>query len=183
MVPPSILVNQSAESVLAAVEQKCSAFMWPAPGTLRAAVLVLVSDSHKALVRLSMHFANACNAALPAGDVPVQEAHMFVHCRCMMHLGFASVTTMLRAMEIINGTYCATLLLRKGQSQTKLKQKVRLLIRERVQFAYHPPNETTLAANRSLLKMLDKVDEELDEQPVSQLVKRQRSVRASACSA
>jgi hypothetical protein len=163
MVPPAILMSQHAECVLAAIMTRCSDFLWPAPRANRAVVLILASDSHKALVRLAMHWANQANSELPDGHGQLSQARFFLHARCMMHLGLASVTNLLKKLDIINGVFCATHLLHRGKTMDQVRLRVRALIRERLAFEYQPPRPDDVSANLASLKLLDKVDEELLE--------------------
>ena len=158
MVPPVVLADQSAECVLTGVDQRSRPWLWREQPCKQ--VLVLTPDSHKALIRLAMHFAAFARQGLPLGNCPATSAKMSLHARCMVHLGFAAVTALIKQLDIVNGTFCATHLLHRGQSQQWLRSRVRQLIRERLAFQYESPDPPDFAANRALLQVLEKVDEE-----------------------
>ena len=49
VIPPSVLENQGAECVFAAVERRCGDVAWPSSPDCSVYVLILGSDSHRAL--------------------------------------------------------------------------------------------------------------------------------------
>jgi len=122
-------------------------------------VLILGSDSHRALVRLAMCWARSGHITLPADSLRVDRCRMFVHGRRVAHLGFAALATVLEMLDVVNGLLSAKVLTHKGQSMQLLQKHVRQLIMARIRFTYDPGDPADLEKSKSLVRLLGQVDE------------------------
>ena len=158
VIPPSILENQGAECVLAAVERRRGDVLWPGSPGCSVSVLILGSDSHRALVRLATRWARSGHTTLPADSLRVDRCRMFVHGRRVAHLGFAALATVLSMLDVMSGLFSATVLMHTGQSVQLLHKHVRQLIMAHVSFTYDPGDPADLEKNKFLVRLLGQVD-------------------------
>jgi len=77
----------------------------------------------------------------------------------MAHLGFAALVTVLEMLDVVNGLLSAKVLTHTGQSMQLLQKHVRQLIMAHVSFTYDPGDPADLEKNKSLVRLLDQVDE------------------------
>ena len=77
----------------------------------------------------------------------------------MAHLGFAALATVLKMLDVMGGLLSATVLVHTGQSVQLLHKHVRQLVMAHVSFTYDPGYPADLEKSRSLVRLLDQVDE------------------------
>ena len=77
----------------------------------------------------------------------------------MAHLGFAALAAVLEMLGVMRGLFCATVLMHKGQITQLLQKHVCQLTMARISFTYDPGDPADLEKSKSLVRLLDQVDE------------------------
>ena len=149
VLPPAVLQNVSARALLAGITSRVQPFMPQQAGEASPwNALVFNTDSHSALKKVANHFATAARA----GTGPLS-----VHGRCMMHMFFASLVSMVAPLGLANPMFCSTVLLHKGANMRNLRLGVRSLISARLRIVYAKPPDHS-QQNRALVRLLDLLD-------------------------
>ena len=149
-VPPYIIEDQSTECVLDALQDRFGKLVFSSGPTDCVKVIILNSDSHKALIRLGKHMTESL-----AGP---STRCITVHGRCQMHQYFSCLARMVKGFDLINGMFCATCLLHRGATMKGLQKAVHADIKRIIKLSYAPPREEDKAYNRALLTYLDQMD-------------------------
>lgn len=151
MLPPAVLSDITARTIHAAMKARVHEYM-PAravPGSsLGLGVFILNTDSHSALKRVANHYASLAKS----GDFP-----LMLHGRCMMHMFFAALVSMLSPMKLTNSMYCSTVLLHKGGNMRNLREQVRLHVARHLRVVYAKPPDHRMR-NSAVLRILDLLD-------------------------
>ena len=173
--PPAIIADQSAECVLAVLDNQISSIMWSGLCSKPAvSIFVLCSDSHAALIRLGKHMAGEAHRsaellsaqAHAAGDAGVLQLalsrpgslKLFLHGRCSMHLYFAALSAMVKGLGLLSPMFCGMCLLHKGQNHSRLCALVEKQVSSKLSLTYSPSSPEEHAHNLQLLILLDEVD-------------------------
>ncbi len=120
-------------------------------------VVVLISDSHGALLRIAKH--NAMLSIGPANLEALPPRWYSLHGRCMQHMTFGALATLVKSFDVLNSTFCATVLLQRAWDMLALKEEMRRLVQKELQFTYDPPTKADMEHNEHLVQLLDLADD------------------------
>jgi len=146
IVPTTILTEGCAEALLAALELRVPELFVEYKCRL---VVILNSDSHKACMRLARHFYSvAQNSKMPGITV--------LHSRCMQHMANAALVYTTNPFKLLNGCFCSTVQMHKGQTMRQLKDQTRVLIDRFLVIEYEAKEQwlDNVPRNRSFVKFL-----------------------------
>ena len=139
MLPPAVLCDITARTILAALKSRVHQLMplRSTPNSVQG-VVILNTDSHSALKRVANHYASLARS----GDFP-----LLLHGRCMMHMFFTGLTSMLSHLQLISPMFCSTILLHKGGNMRNLREQVRAHVARHLRWSI-PGRQTTAVATQ-----------------------------------
>lgn len=133
-IPPAVLEDKTATTVLAAIKQRAGWFFpspLPEPADAPSGPLgwvqqrgptcaILISDSAATLINVASHLAAQARGV---------DDLLVLHARCLMHRMFGAFVHSVTQLDVINPMYCATCLLHKGHHMRKVKEHVEAIVR------------------------------------------------------
>ena len=144
VLPVAVLRDGTAETLLTVLKHRLPLLVW-FDGACPL-IVTLNSDSHKACVRLGKHFSRLA-------EDHINRFHL--HSRCQQHMINAALVHATETLQLINGSFCATVQLHSGTVLTDMKHRCKEMINERLRcvFVQDPSWPESRACNRSFVDL------------------------------
>ena len=157
VMPPAALEDNSASTLLAAIQDRATWYFGVPAAKLSCAVFS--SDSASTMPVVSEHF------LVQMMDKPDE---LWIHARCFMHKLWGAFSSSTTDLDIINPMYCCTCLSQKTTFMSKVRKAVRSIVRAKLRFVWTEPLERDVERNARIIDLLNGADEECERSFASQ---------------
>ena len=167
IIPPALLSDTKSSTLLAAIRKRTGAWLWNP--RVEHSVLIMNSDSAKAMIKTSKMLAQSCS---PTFSV--------IHNFCCMHMLWAAIMAMMRVYDLVNGIFCATCLMHKARNRSRLRLALRAHLRHHLQLVYGHPDPVNKVYNKAVLSLLQYADDPTNRFDHTRRDRRARKAEARA---
>jgi hypothetical protein len=154
VMPPAVLADQTARTIETALDSRLSPFGEALKHPDRHCD-ILGSDSARANVRVTVE--RAARIRIPE----VSGKRFSLHARCMMHMFFASISGMMKPLDMMASMFCGTVLMHRSDNITAVRKACRKWLEDHLVVSFEEPDDSAYRAySEAVVNMLVWADED-----------------------